>query len=249
MREIHAKGTATAISAFTLMDCSSLTDGETYTISGCPEGGAVSKYRIYMSWSNFSDIGNSYTGEFVKDTTNGNHLRLQVASGQTVDITFEPMLEIGKVAHDFVPYHLGGAKDADTVDGKHADDFLSSAGGKLSGDLTVEKNGHANVTAYANATANAYVHAKNNLKDIALVVNNSGACGLYSLTDSKWIIQFTADKKLHYAEGMMGGKTVHHDGNSAKVVISASAPGDTTALWYDTVNKICKRYVDGAWQA
>lgn len=40
-----------------------------------------------------------------------------------------------------------------------------------------------------------------------------------------------------------------HTGNSAKVAIQESAPTDTTALWYDTVNKMCKRYVDGAWQA
>lgn len=39
------------------------------------------------------------------------------------NLTFRPMLEVGGIAHDFVPYHLGGAEDAknaDTVDGYHA---------------------------------------------------------------------------------------------------------------------------------
>lgn len=43
--------------------------------------------------------------------------------------------------------------------------------------------------------------------------------------------------------------TVLHTGNSQKVLSGTSAPSDTTALWYDTTNKILKRYVDGAWQA
>lgn len=47
----------------------------------------------------------------------------------------------------------------------------------------------------------------------------------------------------------LGGiKKVLHTGNSSAVVVSSSAPSDTSALWYDTVNKVLKRYVDGAWQ-
>lgn len=45
------------------------------------------------------------------------------------------------------------------------------------------------------------------------------------------------------------GSELLHTGNSQKVVTSASAPSDTSALWYDIINKILKRYVDGAWQA
>lgn len=49
---------------------------------------------------------------------------------------------------------------------------------------------------------------------------------------------------------MVGGDNVAlHTGNSAAVVQSDSAPSDTSALWYDTANKVLKRYVDGAWQA
>ena len=42
-------------------------------------------------------------------------------------------------------------------------------------------------------------------------------------------------------------KKLHHDGNSAKVVVSASAPSDTSALWVDNSNKVVKSYIDGAW--
>lgn len=43
--------------------------------------------------------------------------------------------------------------------------------------------------------------------------------------------------------------TVLHTGNSQKVVTSASAPSDTSALWVDTTNKKVKAYIDGAWTA
>lgn len=40
---------------------------------------------------------------------------------------------------------------------------------------------------------------------------------------------------------------LHHDGNSAKVILDDSAPTDNTALWIDTVNKKVKAHIDGAW--
>lgn len=43
--------------------------------------------------------------------------------------------------------------------------------------------------------------------------------------------------------------TLHHDGNSAKVIQATSAPSDTTAVWVDTANKVAKVYIDGAWTA
>lgn len=47
--------------------------------------------------------------------------------------------------------------------------------------------------------------------------------------------------------GASGTSEIHHDGNSAKVVVSASAPSDTSAIWIDTTNKLVKAYIDGAW--
>lgn len=42
-----------------------------------------------------------------------------------------------------------------------------------------------------------------------------------------------ADNPVVYSANM-GTKTLHHDGNSAKVHIGTSAPSDTSALWIDT---------------
>lgn len=50
-------------------------------------------------------------------------------------------------------------------------------------------------------------------------------------------------------DGVTTDYTVLHNGNSTPVSIGTSAPSDTTSLWYDTTNKVLKRYVDGAWQA
>lgn len=47
---------------------------------------------------------------------------------------------------------------------------------------------------------------------------------------------------------LFGNKALH-TGNSQKVVTSASAPSDTSALWIDTTNKKVKAYIDGAWTA
>lgn len=51
-----------------------------------------------------------------------------VASGVPLNnVTIKPMLELGSAAHDYVPYHFGGANDADTVDGYHASELISLA--------------------------------------------------------------------------------------------------------------------------
>lgn len=42
---------------------------------------------------------------------------------------------------------------------------------------------------------------------------------------------------------------IFHTGNSAKVVVSATAPSDTSSVWVDSANKVSKVYIDGAWTA
>lgn len=46
--------------------------------------------------------------------------------------TVYPMLEPGSVAHDYVPYHFGGAKDADTVNGVKLYKSFSEIGSNIS---------------------------------------------------------------------------------------------------------------------
>ena len=61
-----------------------------------------------------------------------------------------------------------------------------------------------------------------------------------------------AKKALKLTDVVNDRSTVYHvlhTGNSQKVVTSASAPSDTSALWVDTTNKKVKAYIDGAWTA
>ena len=153
---VTVNGTATATTAFTLMDCSELTNGEIYTLSGCPKGGAVSKYRIYMSWSDFSDIGDGYTGKFVKDTTNGNYLRLQIANGVTVNnLTFKPMLEKGAMAHPYQPYNFSREKIVEQIMADNLIEYPYKQPYNKANGITWSKNDESGVV-IANGTATAH---------------------------------------------------------------------------------------------
>lgn len=109
----------------------------TYTLHGCPSGGNNGTYYIQLG----KTVNDAYT-TIVKDYGEGATFTLEeetqvqiqcvIISGTTVNnLTFKPMLEIGSVAHDDVPYHFGGAEhalDADTVDGYHIYSSLSELG-------------------------------------------------------------------------------------------------------------------------
>jgi len=77
-------------------------------------------------------VSNAYTGSKTFEVSeDGVIFKCWLGYWGTEQTTFTvyPMLEIGSVAHDYVPYHFGGAEntkyayDADTVDGYHASDF------------------------------------------------------------------------------------------------------------------------------
>ena len=123
---ITANGTATDLSQFYF--CNDITMGlepnKTYSLSGCPSGGSSSTYQV-RAIMNFQkdgaktavDVGNGVTF-----TTNDSYsvirIMIDIFQGTTVEnLTFRPMLELGSVAHDYVPYHFGGAEDAKTVNG------------------------------------------------------------------------------------------------------------------------------------
>lgn len=124
---IHAKGTATASASFVIRATAEnwTVQSGIYTISGCPNGGSFSTYRLQIA--RFVDgTLTSYTNEYgtgaTAEITDGLPILLQivVASGVTIDATFEPMLEKGSVKHSFVPYFFGGAEralKADTING------------------------------------------------------------------------------------------------------------------------------------
>lgn len=109
---ITANGTATAYSDF---NCQSRTDTSTpftlakgtYIVSGCPEGGSSTTYRILVgitengAWKTIAaDSGNGAT--FNYDSSMGNlGVVIAVYSGTTVnDVTFEPMIRYANVSDD-----------------------------------------------------------------------------------------------------------------------------------------------------
>lgn len=109
---ITANGTATAYSDFALesrIDTDTpftLPDG-TYIISGCPEGGGTSTYRILVgktvdgAWSTIvGDGGSGATFEY--DSSMGNlGVVIAVYNGTTVDnVTFKPMIRAASIEDD-----------------------------------------------------------------------------------------------------------------------------------------------------
>lgn len=136
---VTAKGTNT-LNAQNLFDCRGRLEttnplvlkAGTYTVSGCPSGAKhdASMWYIQVATNdengNFSKLGNDYGNNVTFTLTEDTQIQIQlvVRTNDTVDITFKPMLEVGKVAHDFVPYHFGGAKDALTLQGMDIPEFV-----------------------------------------------------------------------------------------------------------------------------
>lgn len=111
---VTANGTATANAIFYCRYDESIPLAEgNYILSGCPEGGGSSTYRVtFISNNNgtittlASDYGNGRT--FTIDSTTVSTLKriaIRIDSGQTVNnLLFKPMLERGSIAHDYISY-------------------------------------------------------------------------------------------------------------------------------------------------
>ncbi len=102
-----------------------LKKGITYTLSGCPAGGAVLTYSLILynkavEKALASDTGNGVTYTPTEDLTNC-RIYIRVVNGTSVsNLLFKPMLEHGYVAHPYVPYNYGNAK---TLQGQTIDYF------------------------------------------------------------------------------------------------------------------------------
>jgi hypothetical protein len=112
---ITANGTATAATYYSIWEHTkakvSITKGEFYTLSGCPDGGGSSTYQIACqcvennSWLNLWDKGTGATttakgDAFVK-------VIIYIANGATVDnVVFKPMLEKGASTTPYEPYKV-----------------------------------------------------------------------------------------------------------------------------------------------
>ena len=104
----------------------------TYRLSGSPlmhntgssvNGGITLRYADTGSGIGNYDVGFGSTITLTQKTTVVIRLVVQSVFGEANNLTFRPMLELGSVAHDFVPYHFGGAEDAKTLDGHGAEYF------------------------------------------------------------------------------------------------------------------------------
>ena len=100
----------TSIDDFSLANVVTIKSG-TYTVSGCPEGGAVYKYRIFIhirdSSGNptyISDIGNGVTFTVTDTSTMTVSIRIGAEIGTVNNLVFAPQIELGSTATEYETY-------------------------------------------------------------------------------------------------------------------------------------------------
>lgn len=133
---VTANGTATKLSQFYIcLDKNlGLEQNKTYSLSGCPSGGTSSTYqlRVITNYQKENPQTAADRGNGVTFTTNDSYsvirIMIDIFEGTTVNnLAFRPMLEVGSIAHDSVPYYFGGAEDSLTLDGHEAEYFAKNA--------------------------------------------------------------------------------------------------------------------------
>lgn len=102
--------TGTAIDDFTLAYETKIKSG-TYTVSGCPEGGAAYKYRIFLHIKDsngnptyISDIGNGATFTITSTSTMTVSIRIGAEIGTVNNLVFAPQIELGSTATEYESY-------------------------------------------------------------------------------------------------------------------------------------------------
>lgn len=107
---ITANGTATAVAQY-LSDTVEMTDGEMYTLTGCPAGGSGAGYSITnQSTANITDMGSGKTFTFDAATFGAARFKIRIAAGYTCNnVIFRPVLcsgtaVIAKITPDSNPY-------------------------------------------------------------------------------------------------------------------------------------------------
>lgn len=183
-----------------------------------------------------ADGTNAFNG-----TASGN---LPLNGGGTVSKASDTPISVNNTVSNAIEAYIGlqiGGVQKGLIGVKNGElyGYGSSTGGKLLhtgnfSDYALAKDGGGEVT---------------KASDIILSVKNKTEGAVSSL------IAYTDGNGKGGAMGFSNGKPwiselgeIHHDSNSAKVHVGASAPSDTFAVWYDTTNKVIKYYKDGAWQ-
>ena len=105
---VRATGTATAHATLKFPINSGLVVGTSYIINGCPAGGSNSTYEIMIlrqrdEGPTVNEYGSGATFDY--DPESHGRIQLVVRSGQTVNITFKPMIRLASVTDaTFAPY-------------------------------------------------------------------------------------------------------------------------------------------------
>ena len=106
---VTANGTATANALFGLSDIK-LTVGKKYTLSGCPEGGSSTTFKLYgLDKTNWTGAGDDFgNGDTFTIRYSINQYRIVIYTGYTADnLTFYPMLRYAEITDDtYEPYKL-----------------------------------------------------------------------------------------------------------------------------------------------
>ena len=106
---VTANGTATSNAIFTLSEIE-LTVGNKYTLSGCPEGGSSTAFKLYgLDTTNWAGEGNDYgDGDTFTNKRSPVQYRIVIYAGYTADnLTFCPMLRYAEITDDtYEPYKL-----------------------------------------------------------------------------------------------------------------------------------------------
>lgn len=104
---VTANGTATANALLGLSDIK-LTVGKKYTLSGCPEGGSSTTFKLYgLDTTNWTGAGSDYgNGDTFTIRYSINQYRIAIYTGYTADnLTFYPMLRYAEISDDtYEPY-------------------------------------------------------------------------------------------------------------------------------------------------
>lgn len=107
---ITANGTATTVAQY-LSDTVEMTDGESYTLTGCPAGGSSAGYSMTnQTTTNITDVGAGKTFTFDAATFGQARFKIRIAAGYTCDnLVFRPVLCSGtavitKITPDKTPY-------------------------------------------------------------------------------------------------------------------------------------------------
>ena len=166
---ITVNGTATGQAVF---NCCMVTGSNSwyvpngiYTLSGCPSNGSGSTYRIQFAYENENgnltsymwDTGNGKTAE-ISNSSKKMYVQIVIEQNTTVkNLIFKPMLELGKIAHSYIPYHFGGAEDATKLNGLLIKEFVSNENLLKNGDLLLNTTGSEIYNTFNKEAVNGWI--------------------------------------------------------------------------------------------